>query len=99
MSASYTEQEMREMFLKNIRDIAKYWDNVERETTLEKIHGAMFSMLNIIDGNAGATPCSFDIVARPHPSDKEYLIDNDEQWVEDGMVINSDCHLHEFYYE
>jgi hypothetical protein len=35
----------------------------------------------------------------PHPDDKQYNIDNGEQWVEDGQIINDDVMLHDLYYK
>ena len=40
---------------------------------------------------------AFDIVASPHPDDKEYHRSAGEDWIEPGAVIN-DCMLHELLY-
>jgi hypothetical protein len=93
-----TVEEIREDFLDRCRGIARYWIREDRCNCAEKVEGAVFSMLTMIDGCQGDWP-AMDLVMRPHPEDKAYNIENDECWVEDGMVINADVMLHEFFYE
>ncbi len=94
---AYSKEEVREAFLSHIRALAPYWASVERDTVEEKISGALFSVLTLIDGSTLSLP-AMDIVLRPHPEDKEFFEDNGENWFEDGMAINDDVHLHEFFY-
>jgi len=85
-------------FLNHVRGLAEYWDGIEERTSREKLDGMAFSMLNIFDGTTMDFP-AMDIVLSPHEDDKQYHIDNDEDWFEPGMVINDDGMLHEMYYE
>lgn len=64
------------------------------KTVEEKCEGVAFSILNIFDGTTMLP--SFDISLSPHPNDKEYCIENNENWYEPGMVINN-CMLHELF--
>lgn len=50
--------------------------------------------MGIIDGISGGFPCSLDLVCRPHEDDMKYNIENGDDWIDGGTVIN-DCMLHE----
>ena len=94
MKASYTKDEMRDTFLDAVRNYINYWEKQDIANK-DKLEGLAFGLLNIIDGTSSAFPCSIDLFLRPHPDDKQYNIDNDEKWIEDGMCINDDVYLHE----
>jgi hypothetical protein len=95
---AYTKEEVRENFLQAIRSLPKYWANVDNGyTTEEKISGAFHSFLSLLDGSSHL-PC-FDLVLRPHHDDKDFHIEEGENYYEDGMVINDDCLLHEIFYK
>lgn len=88
MTKNYTKEQVVEMVLGSARESARYWDKVEDRSTLEKIEGALFSFLNVIDGT-GNPFVSFDLVLRSNGDDS----------FEDGMVINEDVYLHELFYK
>ncbi len=94
---AYTAEEAREHFLEAARNAAHYWANLPdlKLTPQERCDGVVFSLLNIIDGTAGAFECSLDLTLSPHPDDQVYLEDSGENWYTDGMVINADVLLHE----
>ena len=95
---AYTKEEVRDMFMDKVRSTAQYWATIpEGGTIQERCEGTAFSILNIFDGTTMDLP-GFDIVARPHPEDKQYCIDEGENYFEDGTVINDDCMLHELFY-
>lgn len=98
MSRAYTDEEMLDMFMSGIRNNIKYWALLPDKTIEDRISGAIFSTLCMIDGVSGAFPCCLNLVCDPHQEDKQYCIDNDENYVEDGMVINNTM-LHELLYE
>lgn len=90
--AAYTEEEVRRKFLEQAKAIAHYWATTkDGGNTKERIEGAIFSLLNVIDG--GSCLPSFDLVVRPHPDDKEYHLSMGEKYYEDGMNI-CDGELH-----
>jgi len=97
MSKPRTAEELRNDLIAHLRSIAAYWAAQEGKTTQEKLDGAMFSALATLDGCSPGIP-AFDLVARPHPGDKEHAIKNGQDWIEDGEVI-SYIMLHECYYE
>lgn len=55
-------EKRRKEFLGHLRELVKYWSNVDGRTTEEKISGAIFSTLCAIDGVAGAVPYGYDLV-------------------------------------
>lgn len=93
---AYTKNEMRDMLMEHIRFLAHYWaTQVEAGRTVqERIDGFAHSLLTTMDGCSGSFPCAIDLVLRPNADDKAFHIAEGERWVEDGMVINDDCHLH-----
>jgi hypothetical protein len=93
-----TPEELRVHFLDTCRALAGYWasDAVKNATCHERLSGLVHSILCIFDGVNGGLP-AFDIVAQPHPDDKEYHRSEGENWIEPGTVIN-DCMLHELLY-
>lgn len=98
MSRASTKEEVRDEFIGQLRGLARYWANANAKSDLEKIEGAIFSVLCSIDG-VGHPFVSMDLVLRPHPDDKEYFIENEEDFYEDGMVINDDVYLHDLFFE
>jgi hypothetical protein len=99
MSEAKSESELRDDFIDNIWAAVRYWGRESRaETSDRKLEGLAFSILNIFDGTSMGFPAC-DIVLRPHPEDKAYHIQEEEDWIEDGTVINGDCMLHEMWYD
>lgn len=91
-----TTEELRDQLLAHVKTIVHSWAT-RGQSVEEAANGVAFSMLSMIDGCSGL-PC-IDLVARPHPDDKQFLIDNDEDYIEDGTVINDGVALHEMYYK
>lgn len=90
-----SKEEMQDVFIQQVGIITRYWANLENISEQEKCEGVAFSIMNIFDGTCGGFPCAIDLVLKPHPDDKQYHIDNGDSYIEDGMVINDDIHLHE----
>jgi hypothetical protein len=99
MTKAYTKEEMREMFIAQCRAAAFFWSRVEDRTPREMCDGVVFSILNIIDGTSCGFPAAISLQMEPHRDDKQYNIDNDENWVEPGQIINDDVMLHDQYYK
>ena len=79
----HSKQEIRQHFYAALKGIAKYWANETRQPdVLEKIEGAIFSTLVMLDG--GTDWPSTDLVIHGF-EDEEYA---------GGRVINDDCELH-----
>lgn len=95
---AYTPEELRDMLLDHMRGVAAYWADVNpgSMSVKERIEGAMFSTLSMLDG-CTMDICAWDLVARPHEDDKEYLRSQGENWIEPGTVISTA--LHEFWHK
>lgn len=91
--SAYSEKEVKDMFLKKIKSITNYWSNYESKSNKERCEGVAFSILALIDGCSVGFP-AIDMRLAPHPDDKQYHIDNDEDYFEEGMLINNCC-LHD----
>ncbi len=96
-SRAWTAEEARARMLAHLKGIAQYWGDVKGRTDRERLDGLCFSFLTMIDGSNVELP-SMDLVLRPHPDDKAFAEANDENYYEDGMVIN-DAMLHEEWHK
>lgn len=94
-----TKESLREDFLGTIRDMVHVWNSPDIDgDTKYKLEGLAFSILAMFDGCNPGIP-TMDIVMRPHPEDKQFFIDNCEDWIEDGMIINDDVSLHDMWHK
>ncbi len=97
----YTKEEVREIFLNHVRMMVDYWDNQPNQSCKSRLDGLAFSILTDIDGFSGGCP-AFILAPCPHPDDKEYNIDNGENYFPrtDEKLINCDIagELHDNYY-
>lgn len=92
----YTRDEMREMFVDSLIMSVDYWDTVDKYhdgspfTQRERIAGAVFSALALLDGcSMGAS--AFMIIPMPHPDDKEYHRSGGENWWPDPAEKTADA--------
>lgn len=83
------------LFIDECLGVAEYW-GVQGDTKKEAADGAVFSMLNLLDGCKPNMPL-MDVVLRPHPEDKAYHISKGEDYYVDGQVVNAEVMLHEEY--
>lgn len=97
MSRAYTKKELRENLLHHIHNLINYW-NRQPETEINKLEGLAHSILVALDGNALAVHCRYNLVADPHPDDKEYAISCGDNYVEPGMIINDDINMHSIFF-
>ena len=100
MPRALTDEELRDKLLDHFRSIARHWSTVkiedEQQGSLQsRIDGAIFSVLSTLDGCTLGIP-PFDLVAQPSVDDKQYCVDNDEDWIEPGTKIST--MLHEFWH-
>lgn len=90
---AWTAEEMKERFLRLLLATADEWARYPSKTPQERCEGLAVSMLATFDGE-GDLP-AVDLVLRPHENDKEYHQGLEENWIEDGTVINANDSLHE----
>lgn len=74
----FTNDEVREQFLAQVRGMIDYWDELPKKTTTERLEGLAFSILADIDG-CGPLP-SFILAPSPHEDDKAYHQSNGSNW-------------------
>lgn len=98
---AYTEDEVRDMLINQIRAVVRFWadlPDVDRATgrhitVYDRCDGVAFSILSILDGSTLGLP-AFDLVPAPHEEDKQYFIENSENWFEPVVISEA---LHEHY--
>lgn len=95
--SAYSEKEVRDKFLRQIKAIANEWSRYENKSNKERCEGVAFSILALIDGCSIGFP-AINMLLAPHPDDKQYFTDNDEDYFEEGMLINNCC-LHDLFYK
>lgn len=102
-SRSYTEEEVRDMILKHIRALSSYWADLPdidkatgRVITIkDRCDGVAFSILSMLDGCSMEIP-AINLKLVPHKEDKDFLIQNNENWFEPDMELSFVLHEH-FY--
>lgn len=92
-----TTEEVREEFLDAIRARVMRWDGVAGKSQRERLEGLAFSILVILDGEAGDMP-GFSVVPSPHADDAKYLSENGDNWFPSTGDIAGDLH-HELWRE
>jgi hypothetical protein len=103
MAKEYTEEEVREQLLKHVHSLISYWENEERRPEVrDKLSGLAFSILTMLDGCSIDLP-RFIVAPDPHPRDKDYHKDNDENWYAENCESDVCCDisgcLHELFHE
>ena len=94
-SREKTIEEVKDDILGYIKINVQYWEKFKNEKMIkEMLEGIVFSILVMFDGE-GELP-AMDIIIKPHPDDKDYLMERDENWYLDGMIIG-DGDLHELW--
>lgn len=92
---AYTEEEVREMFLKHMWAMVDYWATVEGKdspkTVRDRLSGLMHSMLTTLDGCSMGLP-GFEVRPHPHESDKEYHQERGENWFPSDVDIGGSLH-------
>lgn len=96
---AYTQEEIKEQFLKHIAGLVDYWENVPRDTTREKLSGLAFSILSVLDGCAMSFP-KFVVASDPCPTDKEFHQDRGKNWYPNILdeICDISGNLHEEFY-
>ena len=99
-SKEFTTNEVQEQFMNHVRMLIEYWDKSDKETTKEKIEGFAFSLLATIDG-CGVDLPPFILAPEPHEDDKQYHINNGNNYYAENNNANCDIagNLHELLYK
>jgi hypothetical protein len=97
MSRAYTPEEIREQFVEKYRFLSAYWAKQPCKTEQERCDRLASALLEIFDGVSGDLP-PFAITPTPRPDDKDFLIENGQNYfTPSGLPINTDCLLYQMY--
>lgn len=89
----YTQDECARILIDYFKIMVDYLEKEKRaQTSKEKLEGLLHSILCVFDG-VTALP-AFDIIPHPHPDDKQFHIENAENYWPYNLVINSCTTLH-----
>lgn len=91
----YTQQEVRDNFLRHVRAIVDYWSNQPGKPR-DHISGCAFSILVALDGGSAEFP-GFRVIPYPHPDDKSYCQSQGENWYPNDGCDIAGC-LHEYLF-
>lgn len=95
MSRPLTPLEVQDIFLTEVANIAEEYANDEDLTVSQKCHGVAFSVLATIDGSRGSSP--MQLVALPPEAAKQVCIEQGEDFIQPGTIINPEFNLHTRY--
>lgn len=85
-----TKEEVRDKFLNAVKNCVNYWMRIDDKTLEERMTGAVFSILVIIDGESELP--GFELSPFPHPSDKKFYKDRGENWYPHDIDIAGELH-------
>lgn len=95
---AYTEAEVREQFLIQVRTLVRYWagehtlSNVPKTyNAFQRCDGVAFSILALIDGADLDLP-AFSLMPLPHEDDAEYRRSRGENWYPGDVDISGALH-------
>jgi hypothetical protein len=93
---AWTASEVAEQIVEGVVGSANYWATSPSCGTMEeRVHGCAFSILSMLDGSTMQLP-GIDLVPAPHDSDKDYHIENGENWYDPETVVSTS--LHDMYH-
>lgn len=92
----YSKQEVQEMVISTVAEIAEEYANDPDLTVLDKCHGVAFSVLAALDGTRNGMP-ALDLVVASTTQEVSLCQEQGEPFYENGMVVNSDRKLHTRY--
>lgn len=103
MPKELTTEQIRDLFLDQVRVMVNYWSNLPDKSEKEKLEGLAFSILTILDG--GTTLPGFIVAPITDPEDKEYHITEGEDYypenhhIEDKIKGDIAGALHEHFFK
>lgn len=91
-SRELTEDEVRNKFVEHCFVVLDYWENLPNKSLHEKLVGTVFSVLVTLDGESVNLP-GFIVAPLPHPDDKEYNKENNENWYPQNHENQVNCDI------
>jgi len=93
-----TVEEVRDQFLAQVWHTIRYWQKLDNPGG-DRIEGAVFSVLAILDGTAVDLP-GFIVAPAPHHSDREYCVERGENYFPETPQVECDIagRLHDLFF-
>ena len=93
-----TVEEVRDQFLAQVWHTIRYWQKLDNPGG-DRIEGAVFSVLAILDGTAVDLP-GFIVAPAPHHSDREYCVERGEDYFPEAPQVECDIagSLHDLFF-
>ena len=93
-----TVEEVRDQFLAQVWHTIRYWQKLDNPGG-DRIEGAVFSVLAILDGTAVDLP-GFIVAPAPHHSDREYCVERGENYFPEAPPVECDIagRLHDLFF-
>jgi len=89
----FTEEEVRERFLRQVAVLIQYWETESRTPDLHgKMTGLAFSILSMLDGCSMGIP-GFIVAPCGHPDDKAYHQAHYENWYPENHEADVKCDI------
>jgi hypothetical protein len=92
MPREKTKEEVKQEFLKNIHSLVDYWNEVDEKDNKERLEGLAFSILVLLDGDNAGSP-GFIVAPLPHKDDKQYDIDNGNDYYPNNDKAKVKCDI------
>ena len=88
-----TPKEVTESFLHQIKTLVDFYETETTKTTLrERLDGLALGILAAIDGESILLP-SFILAPNPNITDKQYCLDNAQNWMPENNFANVNCNI------
>lgn len=90
-SREYTKKEITDNLMEALYETINYWKTVPNPY-IDRMEGCVFSVLSLLDGSRAEFP-KFIVAPDPHPEDKQYHIDNEENYFPENYQLDIKCDL------
>lgn len=94
-SRAFTALEVQDRLLTTVINIADEYANDDDLSATDKCHGVAFSVLAALDGTRDLPP--MDIVTRPPQAAIDVSIEEGEDYIPAGLVVNQNYDIHKRY--
>lgn len=84
----WTEGEIRAILFNRIAEILNDWEARENVADLDKCAGMVRNIFNLFEGNDPKFEAKIALVSEPHPDDKEYYLENGENYYEEETNLS-----------
>ena len=90
-SRAFTKEEIVVQFVHHCGNIANNWIELPNRSIRERVNGAIFSVLVMLDGESSTLP-GFTVTPRPHQDDRAFNESNGQPWYPVDVDIAGGLH-------